>query len=117
MGKPEQDKWKEYILADIAREIGKIDRQIAATKSAWDAVSQAQKTLEVVETLLLRMSDIARKAKAERATTEMVDEFEACKTLVAEYSSKAAFGDVNLIWGDIEDIRAEVERMINTPLT
>ena len=116
MGYTEQQKLKERILADIQAKIGRIDQQIEQLSTAWEEVTHAQRILQTVESLLLKMSSIAKQAKHGGATAELTDEFEACKALVQEYSQEARLGEVNLIWDSEGEIKAQVQRLMSFTL-
>ena len=117
MGYAEQQKLKEWILAEIRTQIGQVDEKISAVRTAWDEVSKAQRTLELVEALLKRMSALARRSQQSGATPQLVDEFEACKDLLGEYSEKAVIGEVNIIWDSESDIKRAVDEIMHKRLT
>jgi len=117
MGLAEQQNLKQWLLEELRSQIGHIDVQIAEVCTAWDEVTKAQQTLELVEALLKRMSALARQAREHGATPELTDEFEAAKELLGEYSEKAVIGDVNIIWDTESDIRRAVEQIMHSRLT
>jgi len=117
MGLVEQQKLKEWLLKELGEQIGQIDEQIAATRTAWDEVSRAQRALEMVEALLKRMSALAREAAENGADPQLSDEFEACKALLGEYSEKAVVGGVNVIWDSESDLRTAINEIMQKGLT
>ena len=117
MGYEQQQQLKQWLLQEIKTQIGIIDEQIKETRTAWDEVTKAQQTLQIVEQLFIKMSNIAKEAAHFDSTPELIDEFEACKALAQEYCEKAEINGVNLIWDSEGEIKQELDRLMNKPLT
>lgn len=94
----EMERTREFLLELIRLQKEDVDEQIRQVQAQSDETARAQRALEQIEAVLLRMAMLAREAaQAEARRPGIIEEYEDCKKLIEELSEFAVLGGVNLV--------------------
>lgn len=106
------ERAKEFLLELIRLQQEDVDTQIELVKAQSDEVARAQRALEQIEAVLLRMAMLAREAsQTDQRRPGIIEEYEECKRLVEELSEFAVLGGVNLVRDENSAIKNAIEEI------